>query len=159
MAHSFAAGALIAELRAARRGVLPAASGWVALTIPAIYVVHSMLPWRIESEPALAGARIAALDWMSVAAVWCCLPGGAWSGALSWRPLAALGTISFGFYVWHPLILEWTRIALADVVLPGGRAPFHVMVGAVAFALTILVAWASHRFFERPFLRLKERFA
>ncbi len=158
-AHSFTAGALVAEFLAARRGVVPRAPTWIAFAVPAIYIVHGLLPTRIEPQPVLASARLVALDAMSVGALWCCLPGGPFARILAWRPLAALGRISYGFYVWHVVLLDWTRAALADAAVPGGRGAGYVVSGSVTFVLTVAVAWASHRFFERPFLRLKERFA
>ncbi|HWA08479.1 MAG TPA: acyltransferase [Opitutaceae bacterium] len=65
------------------------------------------------------------------------------------RPLAYLGRISYGLYVFHTLALAITHR------LPG---PPLLALGA-AFSLTILLAALSFHFFESPFLRLKRRFA
>ncbi len=76
------------------------------------------------------------------------------------RALAWLGKISYGLYVYHGL-----AIALAEMIcFPPNRrtararealmGPFALL----ALALTVLVAAASYRILEAPFLRLKSRF-
>ncbi len=67
-----------------------------------------------------------------------------------------LGLISFGLYVYHPLLIS----VVVHFVRRSNYTFAHpvVFVGFVA-GLTIAVAWASHRWLEAPFLRLKERFA
>jgi len=69
---------------------------------------------------------------------------------LSRGPLVYLGKISYGLYVYHIFMLE-----LAARIWPGSywRAAVFSFVG------TIAVAAASYQLLERPFLRLKERFA
>jgi peptidoglycan/LPS O-acetylase OafA/YrhL len=59
--------------------------------------------------------------------------------ALDWRPLAYLGRISYGVYLWHYLFIWW-------------GLPWPVVI-----ALSLLVASASYALIERPFLRLKDR--
>ena len=66
------------------------------------------------------------------------------------RPMARLGEISYGVYLWHlPLILV---LAEADL-LPGSLAPRM----AAVLAATLLLAWASWELVERPALRWAER--
>ena len=70
------------------------------------------------------------------------------------KPLIYLGKISYGLYVIH----EFGHL-IAKQVFPAA-APLPVMVqSCLALALTVLLAAASHRWLESPFLRLKERFA
>ncbi len=68
--------------------------------------------------------------------------------------LVYLGRISYGLYAYHLIAID-----LVPQVL--GRAPWgslrHVLNGAIALGLNIVVAALSYRFFETPFLRLKNR--
>ncbi|MCW3065410.1 MAG: acyltransferase, partial [Solirubrobacterales bacterium] len=70
---------------------------------------------------------------------------------LSWRPLAALGVISYGIYLWHlPLLMVLRNAGLAPVAL----VPRLAVVGSVS----VLVAWLSWRLLERPLIdRAAER--
>ncbi|HUO03631.1 MAG TPA: acyltransferase [Candidatus Binataceae bacterium] len=72
--------------------------------------------------------------------------------------LRYLGKISYGLYVYHGL-----AIALAQVLVLGGayqaQSPFQGAVYvAAALAITVLIAAASYRWLESPFLRMKDRF-
>ena len=77
------------------------------------------------------------------------------SRALNVRPLIALGRLSYGIYILHQFPLQ----------IVGGRslglARYHLSFfnAPLAFALTYATAWLSFRFFESPFLRLKDRLA
>jgi peptidoglycan/LPS O-acetylase OafA/YrhL len=61
--------------------------------------------------------------------------------ALSWRPLAAVGKISYGLYLWHGIIVWYL-------------APWPITIAA-SFAAAI----ASWLLVERPFLTLKRHFS
>jgi len=62
--------------------------------------------------------------------------------------LVYLGRISFGLYVFH---------VAAIVVVMTLSLPWLVRL-PLTFGFTLLAASLSYRFFELPFLRLKERF-
>jgi peptidoglycan/LPS O-acetylase OafA/YrhL len=72
----------------------------------------------------------------------------------SW-PVAALGVISYGVYLWHldliNLLLRWTG-------WHPGHVPYWVLA-AIVFALSVAFASASYFALERPLLRLKGRIA
>jgi peptidoglycan/LPS O-acetylase OafA/YrhL len=75
---------------------------------------------------------------------------GHWALApLRWGPVAYLGTISYGLYLYHPFVAE----AVAHV-LPSleKHSPAYV---AANFAATLAVAAASWKLFEAPINRLK----
>jgi peptidoglycan/LPS O-acetylase OafA/YrhL len=66
---------------------------------------------------------------------------------LSGPGFAYVGRISYGIYLWHPLTLT-----IGEAIAPGW--------GGVAGALmSVPIAAASFELWERPFLRLKSRFA
>ena len=66
------------------------------------------------------------------------------------RGLVWLGTVSYGAYLWnHPLML-WLRPVADDTV-------GTLLVAALGTALTLVAAWASHRWVEQPFLRRRQR--
>lgn len=81
-------------------------------------------------------------------------PGSRIVRALEWRPLAFIGTVSYGVYLLHVVVLDATQRVLARLHIDtGGGAAFVVCaLGTVALAAL------SYRVFERPLLRLKERF-
>ena len=72
--------------------------------------------------------------------------------ALQWRPVAALGIVSYGVYLWHQawvaLFLRWTG-ALFRVSWPE--------MFAVVLSLAAASAALSYLLVERPILRMKDR--
>ena len=72
---------------------------------------------------------------------------------LTWKPLQHLGRVSYGFYVFHFLFYDCDRIVY-DAIKPRFPAwPIHIAL----FAWVWFLSWASFRWFESPFLRLKDR--
>ena len=80
---------------------------------------------------------------------------------LQWRPLRFMGEVSYGLYLFHALVFPvgayysrpvFHRLIPSSVVATTLSMLFEY---AVLLALTV-VSW---RFFERPLLRLKDRFA
>ena len=66
---------------------------------------------------------------------------------LSWRPLAGLGTISYGVYLWHQLFFGPTNESLGIL----RSFPWNILA-------TFVAAGLSYVLLERPLLRLKDRF-
>jgi peptidoglycan/LPS O-acetylase OafA/YrhL len=75
------------------------------------------------------------------------------TGILRW-----LGGISYAAYVFHVLFMDLFAWLANDVAAKYGR---NAVLGAnfvIGMSLTLLLAWLSGRYFEAPFLRLKEQF-
>ena len=75
------------------------------------------------------------------------------------RWLTYLGRISYGLYMFHSLVFH----LVFQFVYPRLQVRLSATIsslGAIALVLviTIVVASLSYRYFERPFLKLKERF-
>lgn len=74
--------------------------------------------------------------------------------ALSWRPLTAIGKISYGVYVGHRLLMAFWPAASARLGLPAAPWANFLMLSALSIAL----AGVSWVLIERPILGLKKRF-
>jgi peptidoglycan/LPS O-acetylase OafA/YrhL len=170
-ADAFAAGALVALLRLGERVTRPAlvaavAAGAVAVAgavnlsllrssgadlpigtfgFPLASIANDFNLWGYTVLNLAAAALVAA-------AVGAHLRGGALAG-LGWGPLAGLGKISYGVYVlhWPLLVLFNASVRYRPMSVRGA------MMCAAWFALVVAVAWVSWRFYEAPFLALKDR--
>lgn len=72
--------------------------------------------------------------------------------------LERFGQISYGLYLYHfPVLFVWLKIAPHFMLF--GNMPFYpIGVFMGTFLSTWLIAEISYRWFEKPFLNLKERF-
>lgn len=74
------------------------------------------------------------------------------------RWLRWVGGISFGVYIFHVLLVaQFTHLAEL-VVPPDHRNAFLAVRFLIGVGGSLLVAWVSFNFYEKPFLRLKRRF-
>jgi peptidoglycan/LPS O-acetylase OafA/YrhL len=80
---------------------------------------------------------------------------------LSWPPLRSVGRVSYGMYVLHPVIISLVvpqlppiSPALAPITQLLIKVTLCILLGATTFAIALL----SWRFWEQPFLRLKNKF-
>lgn len=73
--------------------------------------------------------------------------------ALESRPLAALGRVSFGFYLYHLFLSPDLVVALVGDVFDLNKVPALVWIGGL-FAATVAVSFASWRLIEQPILRM-----
>jgi len=121
------------------KGSAPIALGLVALSLASNSPYLLAFTWL--TMPALIGAAVVRED-------------NGLSGILRLRPIAFVGVISYGMYLFNALAVNAVRAALAHVGITHPLAAFPVVLG-----VTILVAFLSYRWFESPFLKLKARFS
>jgi len=74
---------------------------------------------------------------------------------LDWAPLAYIGKISYGLYIWHAFTYHVLNAAIYNKWIPDPGARW---LDAVKIAFTFAVAIASFELFEKPILRLKDHF-
>ena len=150
--ESFAAGTLLALLVESPR-TWPS-TFWLriplALAVPFIwYAVVRYLRIKEDGIRTVGPASLC-LGYVLVSASSCLLIY-ALLGSTRWPRLAVyLGKISYGLYVLHIPALYFVNNCLHQVS-PFLRRP-------LALLLTVILATISYRFFESPFLRLKQRF-
>lgn len=67
------------------------------------------------------------------------------------------GRLTYGIYVLHPLIIFYLSFALGPISMnPDIKV---LLIFCCVIVATILMAALSYRWFERPFLRIKDRFS
>jgi peptidoglycan/LPS O-acetylase OafA/YrhL len=75
-----------------------------------------------------------------------------------WWPLAFLGKISFGLYVYHEICLQGVLAGLNTKRFLGETPLSYLLDFTLALGTTIAVASISYLYYERPILRFKQRF-
>ena len=70
-----------------------------------------------------------------------------------------VGKISYGIYVIHPLLIFGLSALYRNAGIQLPEAAATILIYVIITAATVFVAWLSYKFFESPFLRLKNRFA
>lgn len=141
-------GILLAETSASRWAGLLA--GWRLWVILALVLIAANTAGDIRGWPRLSFQVLTTIALAGVVLH----PGHGLVKLLEWRPLVAIGAVSYGVYLLHMIVLY-----------PVGRLTKALGVAtpsitfAACLALTFGAAWLSFRYFERPFLRLKTRFS
>lgn len=80
---------------------------------------------------------------------------GLFNRVLEWAPMRYLGKISYGLYIYHQPIL-WFAFDIRELgVDPAFVQPLAALIG---FFGTLLAASLSYYLFEKPILKLKDRF-
>lgn len=146
-ADALIAGALLAVLWL--RVGLPArhlkAVGGAAVLVVGLYLAFA----RLDSPFLWTGGLTVFAFAVAIALHAVLSSGWAANRLLCWRPLVAVGVVSYGVYLWH--------LPAFDVVARyGGDWPVAVRV-AMGVALTAALVTASWYAVERPFLRMKAR--
>jgi peptidoglycan/LPS O-acetylase OafA/YrhL len=62
---------------------------------------------------------------------------------LGWRPLAAIGLISYPLYLWHWPVLIWAKL-----IFMTGNLSVPIRGGLIA--LSVLLGWLTYALFEKP---------
>ena len=75
------------------------------------------------------------------------------------KVLDYLGKISFGIYVYHPLVIFLLSYLIKDYIHGMSYAYQYVIISVLVVFFTIIVAAISYNYFEKPFLQLKDKFA
>ena len=70
-----------------------------------------------------------------------------------------VGKISYGIYIIHPLLIFLLSGLYRNCGIHLSDGLATVLIYFLITLSTILIAWLSYRFYESPFLRLKNRFA
>ena len=138
---NFTSGMFLALVATDRRR-LPGSTGLIIASLPVWLVASQAIRW---AEPLCALAAL-----LVVAAVALPVREGALVRALGWRPLAAAGVASYSLYLWHVPLLQalerHAQLGTAELLLAGA-------------ALALATAGVSYLVVERPFLRLRRRWA
>jgi peptidoglycan/LPS O-acetylase OafA/YrhL len=146
-ADSLLAGCLLALLLT--QGVIRGRSATFLrrLSPPAALVVACLLVVAYQKALWLYRGGLTVFALATAVALYGVLECGLLGRLLEARPMIWIGRRSYGLYLWHWPIF----IALLDHF---GRAKIASSAGLV---LTFIVAWASYRWLETPFLRLKRK--
>ena len=71
--------------------------------------------------------------------------------------LFQLGTISYGFYMYHIIVLHYLHTLVFEHYLNESIFYFLLYI-LLAFAFTYVISYLSYHYFEKPILRLKKSF-
>lgn len=132
-------GALLALVQGGRPSLRGATSQTLSLAglvliIGAIFLVDGRRPfpgwWTLP--PVVGTALILAFA----------RPGTVVASLLSWRPLVAVGLISYSLYLWHQPLFAFARIRMF------GDVPFEMYLALIALACVL--SWLTWRFVEQP---------
>jgi len=70
-----------------------------------------------------------------------------------------IGKISYGIYVIHPLVIFLGSILWRRYVSGVNLTSEYFIIYIGVCCATVLLAWLSYNYFERPFLRIKDKYA
>ena len=78
--------------------------------------------------------------------------------ALERKSLLHLGNISYGIYMWHTLVIALVLGLVNYLSLPINMWS-NLIIHATCFVLSVGLAHVSYKWYETPFLKMKDRFA
>jgi len=140
--------AMLIDARMIPTGRLRTTISWAApLALAAILGVASQ-NWLPDGRFGRVGVSLVSLLSAVLIYAAACCPLRFFNAVLEYRPLRWIGMVSYGLYLWH-----WPIIRAAEDIPVG---PVSRMVSE--FGATFIIAAISFYWYERPFLRLKDRF-
>jgi peptidoglycan/LPS O-acetylase OafA/YrhL len=110
---------------------------------------------RLSDQPGAPGMQLVLArlitSFASAAILYGCLNSS--NKLLAGGAVVRLGKISYGLYMWH-----FTGLLIATSLFPLAHGWQRLGTIALGFVMTLFLAFASYRWVESPFLRLKDRF-
>ena len=132
---------------------------WLALGILALWQVTQLpnvqkIQWELMYTYPLVGIGTSLI-------IYSLTQGNLWalSPLLRVRPLAYLGKISYGLYVYHKLGIYLAYRVVNQHIEPERELAYPAAGLLLALLITVIISTVSYEAFEKFFLRMKERFA
>jgi peptidoglycan/LPS O-acetylase OafA/YrhL len=163
-ADAFLVGGLIALLMRGpeRESILRFASPFFWTTLALLFLTCALnrpgahLSGIVPSRPWMSSYGFTLISLVSGGMILCAMrPGNLVFRILALRPLRVLGKYSYGFYVYHVLLLPLRVFHLR----PHQPAMVALLLLLADFLVVLAISALSYHFLESPFLRLKSRFA
>ncbi|MEO1014461.1 MAG: acyltransferase [Pseudomonadota bacterium] len=131
-----------------------ALSRFIGLSFAPILIGISLLALLCWPNDDISGTHRLSIHVASTAFIASLLlrPGDRVTRFLELPPLAFIGAISYGIYLYHMFAMHFVRVAAAELGLS------QAMIFPLTLALSILIATASYHFLEKRFLRLRSSF-
>ncbi|OGX83570.1 hypothetical protein BEN49_02105 [Hymenobacter coccineus] len=135
-------------------------AGWSRWTVAGLYVAVLVLIAAQRVLPVTPGAvavqRITRSALFVLVIVEQNYATHSWFKIKNSRWLTYWGTFTYGFYCLHPIVLDWLVFASEHLHLPPTLLNTLVRA-AVGLLLSGSLAWLSFTYWERPFLKMKNR--
>lgn len=127
-----------------------ASKGFTTILCAALFLVCFMLPSDISGAPRL----LLQLSFTLLIGGTVLQPRSTLNKALNIKPIARIGAISYGIYLFHIHCIVITQKILGKIGVTN-----EIIVFIISFGLVICIAELSYRYFESYFLRYKSKFS
>jgi peptidoglycan/LPS O-acetylase OafA/YrhL len=134
-------------------------AGWAFWGGLGIFLLAGLIAGSyVMSLPLMFMFGLPAITISSAALIPILLRKGALRSTFSFAPLAGLGRISYGFYVYHILLMPWVDTFATDVTHSYDGNKYQLARLLFAFPLSIVISLLSYKFIELPLMGLGKRF-
>ena len=117
------------------------------LTLPRHIITTTLFDWAADARLPLA---FLALLFASIGFAGIAAGHGSLGRFLRTRVLQYLGTISYSFYIWHPIVMSGAKIAMQRAgIVPVAGIGAQLLFFVISLPPSLLVAHGSERFLER----------